>query len=49
MEARRPIWCRVEGTIAVTQVRNDVQRELVFIHYEFVEGQKKRKFKRRIC
>lgn len=42
MEERRPTLCGVEGTSAVTQVRNDVQKEFVFVHYEFVEGREKK-------
>lgn len=49
MEERRPISGGVEGTSAVTQVRNDVQKELAFVHYGFVEGRKKKSFKKTIC
>lgn len=42
MEERRPISGGVKGTSAVTQVRNDVQKELAFVHYGFVEGRKKK-------
>lgn len=48
MEERRPILCGVEGTSAVTQVRNDVQKELVFVYYEFVRAGEK-SFKKMIC
>lgn len=42
MEERRPVLCGVKGTSAVTQVGNDVQKELVFVHCDFVEGRGKK-------